>query len=105
VVYSNIYWRCILLIDKIALNGSSVGVEILPSAMKHGQSKEDILSALERSIHDETLESDPNKTLAIGYDSNAKLLEVIFHVISDEHIVVFHSMPCRKHYIERMGKS
>ena len=92
------------MIDKIALDGSFVSVEILPTALKHGQSKEDILSALERCIYDETLESDPNKTLAIGYDGNARLLEVIFHVVSDEHIVVFHSMHCRKNYIERMGK-
>ena len=89
--------------NKIAFEGSHVNVEILPSATKHGQSKDDILFALERSIYDETLESDPNKTLAIGYDGNARLLEVIFHVLSDEHIVVFHAMPCRKIYIERMG--
>ena len=62
----------------------------------------DKLTMLERSIYDETLASEPNKTLSIGYDRNAKLLEVIFHVVSDEHIVVFHSMPCRKYYIERM---
>jgi len=91
------------VIDKIAISGSVISIEILPSATKHGQSKDDILSALERCIYDETLESDPNKTLAIGYDGNANLIEVIFHVISDEHIVVFHSMPCRKNYIERMG--
>jgi len=91
------------LSNKIAFEGSHVNVEILPSATKHGQSKDDILFALERSIYDETLESDPNKTLAIGYDGNARLLEVIFHVLSDEHIVVFHAMPCRKIYIERMG--
>ena len=92
------------MVDKIAFDGSSVSVEILPTATKHGQKKEDIIYALERSIYDETLESDPNKTLSIGYDGKARLLEVIFHVISEEHIVVFHSMPCRKYYIERMGK-
>jgi len=81
-----------------------VGVEILPSATKHGLSKEDILHALRLSIYDETLESDPNKTLSIGYDGNARLLEIIFHVISDEQIVVFHAMPCRKTHIERMLK-
>jgi len=91
------------LIERIVLDGSTLNVEILPTATKHGQTKEDILSALEKCIYDETLENDPNKTLAIGYDGNAKLLEVIFHVVSDEHIVVFHSMPCRKYYIERMG--
>jgi len=92
------------LIDKLAIAGSLVSIEILPSATRHGQSRDDILCALERSIYDETLETDPNKTLSIGYDGNARLLEVIFHVLSDEHIVVFHSMPCRKHYIERMMK-
>ena len=81
-----------------------VDVEILPSATKHGLSKEDILDALERSIHDETLQADPNKTLSIGYDRKARLLEVIFHVVSDEHIVVFHAMKCRKNYIGRMLK-
>ena len=90
------------MFDKLTIDGYVVNIEILPSATKHGQNKEDILCALERSIYDETLESDPNKTLSIGYDRNAKLLEVIFHVVSDEHIVVFHSMPCRKYYIERM---
>ena len=92
------------MIDKLSIVGSIVNVEILPSATKHGQSRDDILCALERSIYDETLETDPNKTLSIGYDMSARLLEVIFHVLSDEHIVVFHSMPCRKHYIERMVK-
>ena len=90
------------MFDKIIIDSSVVNIEILPSSTKHGQNKEDIICALERSIYDETLESEPNKTLSIGYDKNAKLLEVIFHVLSDEHIVVFNSMSCRKHYIERM---
>ena len=92
------------MVDKISIDGSVVNIEILPSAMRHGQNKDDILGALERSIYDETLEMDPNKTLSIGYDGNANLIEVIFHVLSDEHIVVFHAMPCRKQYIERMVK-
>jgi hypothetical protein len=90
------------LFEKISIAGYVVNVEILPSATKHGQSRYDILYSLKRSIYDETLETDQNKTLSIGYDGNARLLEVIFHVLSDEHIVVFHSMLCRKYYIERM---
>ena len=88
--------------DKLAIAGFSVNVEILPSAIKHGLVKADILYALEHSIYDETLETDPNKTLSIGYDLKARLLEVIFHVLSDEKILVFHAMLCRKYYIERM---
>ena len=92
------------MIDKLVLAGFVVDVEILPSATKHGLSEEDILYALRQSIYDETLEADPNKTLSIGYDGKARLMEIIFHVISDEYIVVFHAMPCRKNYIERMLK-
>ena len=92
------------MIERIVIGESGVSIEILPSATKHGQSRDDIICALEHCIYDETLEDEPNKTLAIGYDGNAKLLEVIFHVVSDEHIVVFHSMPCRKYYVERMTK-
>ena len=92
------------MIEKQELSGSVVDVEILQSAKKHGLCEEDILCALRQSIFDETLESDPNKTLTIGYDGKARLLEIIFHVISDEHIIVFHAMLCRKDYIERMLK-
>ena len=90
------------MIEKRIIGESEVSIEILSSATKHGQCREDILRALEQSIYDETLEDEPNKTLSIGYDGNARLLEVIFHVVTDEHIVIFHSMPCRKYYIERM---
>jgi hypothetical protein len=92
------------VLNQFKFAGSVIDLEILPSATKHGQNKEDILHALRQSIYDETLEADPNKTLSIGFDGNARLLEIIFHVISDEHIVVFHAMPCRKHYIERILK-
>ena len=92
------------MVDTIKIDSLIVDVEILPSATKHGLSNDDILNALKYSIYDETLQTDPNKTLAIGYDRKARLLEIIFHVISDEHIVVFHAMKCRKNYIERMMK-
>ena len=58
----------IKVIDRLKFSGFEVDVEILPSATKHGLCKEYILYALEQSIYDETLESDPNKTLSIGYD-------------------------------------
>ena len=90
------------MIEKLEFADSVVNVEIISSATKHGLSEEDILYALRQSIYDETLETDPNKTLSIGYDGKARLIEVIFHVLSDVHIVVFHAMPCRKSYIERM---
>jgi hypothetical protein len=47
----------------------------------------------------------PNKTLFVGYDEKARLVEVICDVVSENLIVVYHAMPCRKQYIERiLGK-
>jgi len=88
--------------EKITIDGSIFVVEIVSSAYKYGQTEDDILSALKNCIYDETIEENPNKTLAVGYDRNANFLEIIFHVINDEYIVVFHAMPCRKQYIKRM---
>jgi len=88
--------------ERIFISNTVFEVEFISSAFKHGQNKEDILYALENSIYDEILESGPNKVLSIGFSRSAKLIEVIFHVLSDEHIVVFHAMPCRKHYTKRM---
>ena len=49
------------MIERIVIDGSTLNVEILPTATKHGQTKEDILSALEKCIYDETLENDQTK--------------------------------------------
>jgi hypothetical protein len=92
------------VIEKIIVSGTEVDVEIVPSALKHGKTQIDILSVLDNTIHDETLETDPNKTLFIGFDSSANLTEVILHVISDEHIVIYHEMDCRKVYRDMILK-
>jgi len=92
------------MIYQCDIAGTEVGVEILPSALKHGKTAADILSALDRIVYDETIMVDPNKTLIIGFDANASLTEVIFHVLSDEYIVVFHAMACRKIYLDKVIK-
>jgi len=90
------------MINKHEILGRTVEIEILSSAHRHKVSDSDIIHSLRQSIYDETIQTDPNKTLSLGFDSKARLLEIIFHVISDYKIVVFHAMPCRKKFIERM---
>ena len=88
--------------EQIIVSETEITVEIAPSALKHGKTPADIFLVLENSIHDETLEAEPNKTLLIGFDANAKITEMLLHVVSDEHIVVYHAMDCRKVYLDRM---
>ena len=77
-------------------------IRITPSANKHGVDNDSILYGLEQCIYDEVLENEPNKTLAIGFDKKGELIEIIFSVVSENKIVVFHSMKCRKTFIERI---
>jgi len=84
------------------IKGVETDIEIVPSALRHGKTAEDILSAFSKCVYDETLESEPNKTLVVGYDTKANLIEVIMHVISDEHIVVLHAMNCRNVYRDKI---
>jgi len=80
----------------------SFDIRITPSANKHGVDNDNILYGLEQCIYDEILENEPNKTLAIGFDKKGELLEIIFSVVSENKIVIFHSMKCRKSFIERI---
>ena len=77
-------------------------IKITPSANKHGVDNDNILYGLEQCIYDEVLDNEPNKTLAIGFDKKGMLIEIIFSVVSENKIVVFHSMKCRKPFIERI---
>ena len=88
--------------DKILVFGIEVTVEIIPSAFDHGKTAEDILTALGNSIYDETLETYPNKTVVVGFDTNANAIEMIVNVISDVEIVIFHAMDCRKVFRDKI---
>ena len=77
-------------------------IRITPSANKHGVDNDNILYGLEQCIYDEVIENEPNKTLAIGFDKKGELIEIIFSVVSENKLVVFHCMKCRKSFIERI---
>jgi uncharacterized DUF497 family protein len=68
------------------------------SAFKHGITEADIRKAFERRLFDHVMTGEEHKNLLIGLDRNGNLLEVIYNVLDDESINVFHSMKCRKAY-------
>ena len=89
----------------IDIAGKMLEFKFTKSAFKHGITDKGILKALNDSIYDETLVEIPNKTLYVGYDDKARLIEVICDVISEELVVIYHAMPCRTEYRERiLGK-
>jgi hypothetical protein len=68
------------------------------SAFKHGIVEADIRKAIELRIFDQAMPSEENKYLLIGPDRNGNPLEIIYNVLDNDVINVFHAMKCRKAY-------
>jgi hypothetical protein len=75
-----------------------VDIEFNDAAFKHGISERDIRRAVQNFIYDDTFPGDGNKKLLLGFDTNARLLEVVYNVINERTVKVFHAMKCRKEY-------
>jgi hypothetical protein len=78
-------------------------IEFNPDAFKHGASDVDIRRAFDTAVYDGLLdeaddEDARDKYLLIGFDCKANPLEVLYNFISDNHVNVFHAMPCRSIY-------
>ena len=84
-----------------------IAIEFNPAAFKHGVSETDIKMAFDTAKYDSFLnEDDPdaeNKHLLIGFDRKANLIEVLYNVIADDRLRVFHAMKCRASFIQLLG--
>jgi hypothetical protein len=79
-------------------------VEIRPSARKHGISKDDIRHAIDNAIAAITRPEQPEFTMLIGPDTNARLLEVGI-IETDDQDYVIHAMPARDKYLSMIDPS
>jgi len=69
-----------------------------PSAFKHGIVEEDILCAFKRRVFDYAMPGEENKNLLLGISRDGSLLEIVYNVLENDIINVFHAMKCRKSY-------
>jgi len=60
----------------------------------------DIRNAFSTVLFDGADNSDDSKFLTIGFDINRNLIEVIYSIMDDSTIFVFHAMKCRKEYLK-----
>ncbi|MDR1389934.1 MAG: hypothetical protein LBJ31_08150 [Treponema sp.] len=61
-----------------------------PSALRHGVAEADILKAIDGYLYDGPVDGDVNKRLLPGFDKNNNLLEIMYNIISENRINVFH---------------
>ena len=64
---------------------------ILDSARKHGISDDDMLDVVEDPIAYYRLRTEPLKLLLLGFDSNARPIEIITDTDDDEQILLIHA--------------
>jgi len=78
-----------------------IHVEFNQAAFTHGIGKEDICFAFDTARYDGTIdeEESDNKYLMIGFDRNANPIEVMYNVIDETTVNVFHAMRCRKNFL------
>jgi len=74
------------------------------SAFKHKVTEANIRHAILNWRYDDVFEDDPDKHLLIGFDSNANLLEIMYNVIDEQTVRVFHAMKCTNEYRKLLEK-
>jgi len=81
-----------------------VAIEFNPSAFKHGITEAAIRRAIINVIYDDIWDNDKDKHLLIGFDNSGNLLEIMYNVIDDKSINIFHAMKCRSIYYHLLKK-
>ncbi|MCL2066292.1 MAG: hypothetical protein FWG99_02355 [Treponema sp.] len=76
-------------------------IEFNEAAFAHKVTEDDIRFAFDTARYDGSIDEDEsdNKYLVIGFNRNAIPLEVMYNVIDDNTINVFHAMRCRKSFL------
>ena len=74
-------------------------VKFIPSAFKHKYTEANIRHAILNYIYDDVFADEPEKHLLIGFDNNANLLEIMYNVIDEQNLKVFHAMRCRDEFL------
>ena len=71
-------------------------IEFNQAAFKHGISEADIRHAIKHFIFEEQVDDGENKHLLLVFDKSRRLLEILYNVIDEQTVNVFHAMKCRK---------
>jgi hypothetical protein len=76
-------------------------VKIHGSALKHGVAAEDAIQAAVWSLWIEPLDDGaPRRELRLGFDTGARLLEIVVLIFESSDEMIIHAMPARKQYLD-----
>ena len=75
-----------------------IAIEFNPSAFDHNMTETSIRQAVMNPVYNDVLDEFDNKHLLLGFDNSGRLLEIIYNIINEQSINIFHAMRCRKCY-------
>jgi hypothetical protein len=80
-------------------------IEFSRSAFSHRISEEDIRRALTDWIFEDQIDltEHGDKHLLLGFDTKGRVLEILYNIIDEHTINVFHAMRCRKVWLSLAG--
>ena len=83
----------------------NVVIEFNSSAFSHGLTEANIRHAIINAVvYDDIWDNTADKHLLLGFDNNSRLLEIMYNIIDEQSINVFHAMKCRSIYFHLLKK-
>ena len=83
----------------------TITIKYSQSAFKHSVSEVSIEYAVINALFDDILDDVEDKHLLIGFDDNGNLLEILYNVLDDDTIRIFHAMKCRDAFSALLKRS
>ena len=83
----------------------NIHIEFNSSAFKHNITEANIRYAIINAVvYDDILDEVENKHLLLGFDNSGRLLEIMYNVIDEESVNIFHAMKCRNIYYHLLNE-
>jgi hypothetical protein len=79
---------------------SEIEIIFKQSAFKHGVTEADIRWAFNTVESDELICGFENKYRLLGFNTKGNMIEVLYNLINDHRVNVFHAFPCSDAFLE-----
>lgn len=83
-----------------------VDLEIIfkQSAFRHNVTEADIRWAFKTVEFDELIKGSVNKYRLFGFNTKGNMIEVLYNLVNDNRVNVFHAFPCSDAYLKSLAK-
>jgi len=84
--------------------GSDLEIIFKQSAFKHNVTEADIRWAFNTVEFDELIQGSENKYRLLGFNTKGNMIEVLYNLINDQRVNVFHAFPCSDSFLRSLSK-